>query len=343
MLKRGMFFIVAAAVFLFALTACDSAKPPQKADSYTTYTDSTMGISINLPQQELTSRTISYTQLDLSKKAGEYLPKEGTSLVFQPDKAAIPLFVLQYYDENLWDAWIKKGLSADKITGAANTEEVGRKGGVIYVYAESHPNETGMDDSTKKEYEHVLSMLPTIRQSIALMYREAADTGTFPSFSTTDLNGNAVSSESFAKYRVTMVNFWGTFCAPCKEQMPDLEKLNKSMPEGTRLIGVVTDVSGDENKETAKQIIAKAGATYENWLPDAALQEYIESHVSGVPTTLFINGNGEIVGEAVIGKHSAEKYQEELEARLSSLLAPTSSVSQSEPIDVESSSGLTAP
>lgn len=342
MLKRGMIFIVAAAVFLFVLAACDSAKPPQKAESYTTYTDPIMGISINLPQQELTSRTISYTQLDLSKKTGEYLPKEGTSLVFQPDKAAVPLFVLQYYDENSWDAWVKKGISADKITGMANTEEVGRKGGVIYVYAAPQPNETGMDDDTKKEYERVLTLLPTIRQSIALMYREAADTGTFPSFSTTDLNGNAVSSESFAKYRLTMVNFWGTFCGPCIEEMPDLEKLNKSMPEGTRLVGIVTDVSDDENKETAKQIIAKAGATYENWLPDEALLEYMDSHVSGVPTTLFIDSNGQIVGEAVVGKRNAEKYQEELEARLSTLLAPESSPSSSEPESAESSE-LTAP
>lgn len=342
MLKRGMFFIVAAAVFLFVLAACDSAKPPQKAESYTTYTDPIMGISINLPQQELTSRTISYTQLDLNKKTGEYLPKEGTSLVFQPDKAAVPLFVLQYYDENSWDTWVKKGLNADEITGMANTEEVGRKGGVIYVYAAPQPNETGMDDDTKKEYKRVLTLLPTIRQSIALMYREAADTGTFPSFSTTDLNGNAVSSESFAKYRLTMVNFWGTFCGPCIEEMPDLEKLNKSMPQGTRLVGIVTDVSGDENKETAKQIIAKAGATYENWLPDEALLEYMDSHVSGVPTTLFIDSNGQIVGEAVVGKRNAEKYQEELEARLSTLLEPESSPSSSEPESAESSE-LSAP
>lgn len=330
MKKRGVFLLLAAVLSLFFLAACDSAKAPEKTE-YTTYTDPVMGVSIDLPQKELTSRTISYSQMDFSEKTGEFVPKEGTSLVFQPEKAAVSLFILQYYDENDWDAWEQKGHTADQITGIANSEELGRKSGVVYVYAAPSASEAGMDDDTKTSYQRVLKMLPTIRQSIVLMVREAANTGTFPSFSTTDLNGNPVDSKSFEKYQLTMVNFWGTFCSPCVEEMPDLEKLSKSMPTGTRLIGVITDVSGEENKQTAQQLISKTGVTYENWVPDSSMMEYMDGHISGVPTTLFIDSKGQIIGEALVGKRSIEKYQEELTSRLNSLSAPavSSTVEQS--------------
>ena len=98
MKKRGIFLLVAAMLSLFFLAACDSAKPAEKTE-YTTYTDPVMGISIDLPQKELTSRTLSYSQMDLSGKTGNFIPKDGTSLVFQPEKSAVSLFVLQYYDE----------------------------------------------------------------------------------------------------------------------------------------------------------------------------------------------------------------------------------------------------
>lgn len=338
MKKRGIFLLVAAVLSLFFLAACDSAKPPEKTE-YTTYTDPVMGISIDLPQKELTSRTLSYSQMDLSGKTGNFIPKDGTSLVFQPEKAAVSLFVLQYYDENEWDIWEQEGHTADEITGIANSQELGRKSGVVYVYAAPAPNEAGMDDDTKEEYQRVLKMLPTIRQSIALMVREAANTGTFPSFSTTDLNGNPVDSKSFEKYQLTMVNFWGTFCSPCVEEMPDLEKLSKEMPEGTRLVGVVTDISEEQNKQTAQQLISKTGVTYENWVPDDSLMEYMNGHISGVPTTLFIDSKGQIVGEAVIGKRGIEKYKEELTSRLNSLSTPAVS-SAAEQSAGESSAAL---
>ncbi|WP_283608270.1 TlpA family protein disulfide reductase [Faecalispora anaeroviscerum] len=343
MKKRGIFLFVTAMFSLFVLTACATEKATEKT-KYTTYTDPAMGVSIDLPEKELTSQTLAYNQMDFNVKSGEFTPKDGTTLVFQPEKSAVSLFNLQYYDENVWDAWIKDGHTADEITSIANSEEIGRKGGVVYVYAAPAPNETGMDNDTKEAYQRVLKMLPTIRQSIVLMVREAADTGIFPSFSTTDLTGNPVDSKSFEKYQLTMVNFWGTFCSPCIEELPDLETLSKNMPKGTRLVGVVTDVSGDENKQTAQQLISKTGVTYENWIPDSSLMEYMDSHITGVPTTLFINSKGEIVGEAVIGKRSIQKYKDELASRLNSLsAAAASSTAGTEKQSAEESSAVSTP
>lgn len=47
------------------------------------------------------------------------------------------------------------------------------------------------------------------------------------SFTATDFKGNPVTSEIFAKNKLTMVNIWGTFCGPCIREMPDLARINK--------------------------------------------------------------------------------------------------------------------
>ena len=50
------------------------------------------------------------------------------------------------------------------------------------------------------------------------------------SFETTDLDGNQVRSEElFAESKVTMLNLWGTWCAPCKGELPELARLAKEM------------------------------------------------------------------------------------------------------------------
>ena len=57
----------------------------------------------------------------------------------------------------------------------------------------------------------------------------------FPSavnvFSTTDLEGNTVTNDIFSQADLTVVNFWGTFCNPCINEMPELAKWNEEMPD----------------------------------------------------------------------------------------------------------------
>jgi thiol-disulfide isomerase/thioredoxin len=110
-----------------------------------------------------------------------------------------------------------------------------------------------MYDNTKEAYQRILNMLPTIRESITLITRGAANTGSFPGFATSDLEGNPADNTSFAGYKLTMVNIWGTFCGPCIAKMPDLESLSKSMPESTRLIGLITDALDEEHTILAQK------------------------------------------------------------------------------------------
>lgn len=134
----------------------------------------------------------------------------------------------------------------------------------------------------------------------------------FPEFEAVTINGDAIDSSIFAEADITMVNIWGTFCGPCINEMPDLAELNSELPEGCALIGVVTDVYGDDNLDKAVEIVTQTGVTYDNIVPDDTLYQFLAANISGVPTTLYIDTEGNILG-GVVGARSKDDYKAILE------------------------------
>lgn len=125
----------------------------------------------------------------------------------------------------------------------------------------------------------------------------------FPAFSTKDLNGNVVTQDIFAKKRLTVVNVWGTFCPPCIGEMPELGAWAREMPEDVQIIGLICDVSGaDDQKQLdlARKITTEARADFVNIYPDEALFGAL-SGVEAVPTTFFVDSEGKVVGDPIIG------------------------------------------
>ena len=132
------------------------------------------------------------------------------------------------------------------------------------------------------------------------------------SFETTDLDGNAVTAEElFSQHKLTMINLWGTYCGPCIGEMPDLEILSQRLAEkDCAIVGVVVDVAGLEDTarlETAREIIADTGVTYMNLLPWYTLMEDFPAQF--IPTSYFVNSEGQIVGEAAIGARGSDDYE----------------------------------
>ena len=132
------------------------------------------------------------------------------------------------------------------------------------------------------------------------------------SFETTDLDGNAVTAEElFSQHKLTMINLWGTYCGPCIGEMPDLEILSQRLAEKEcAIVGIVVDVAGLEDTarlETAREIIADTGVTYMNLFPWYTLMEDFPAQF--IPTSYFVNSEGQIVGEAAIGARGADDYE----------------------------------
>lgn len=127
----------------------------------------------------------------------------------------------------------------------------------------------------------------------------------FPEFSEADTEGNPVSSDIFADYDATIVNFWNNGCGTCIEEMPELEELYHQLQErNINLIGVGTDSGeGEEQLETAQNILKEKGVTYVNISPDPEGEFYKEfiSEIFGYPTTYIVDGEGNIIGAPIVG------------------------------------------
>lgn len=123
-------------------------------------------------------------------------------------------------------------------------------------------------------------------------------------FQTMDImDGNVIKSEEFYKEKpLTLVNVWGTFCGPCKEEMPDLGKLYEEYKDKVNFLGVVVDtnVSMDTNVEEAQQIIKDSGVNYKNIMPNPTTEDTLVN-ITAMPTTFFVNSEGKVLG-GFVGK-----------------------------------------
>ena len=141
----------------------------------------------------------------------------------------------------------------------------------------------------------------------------------FPAFEGKDLDGGKVKSDKlFSGNSVTVVNFWFTTCSPCVGELGELDKLNRQLAEkGGAVVGVNTfTLDGDKTAiSEAKEILEKKKASYRNiWFASDSEAGKFTSGIYSYPTTYVVDGNGNIVGEpivgAITGKKQAEKLQE---------------------------------
>lgn len=142
-------------------------------------------------------------------------------------------------------------------------------------------------------------------------------TGQFPQFDTEKLDGEVVTNDLFAQKKITVINIWGTFCGPCIGEMPELGEWARNMPADAQLIGIVCDVQGYNDTYTinaANQILSEANANFVNLIPDESLAKYLQT-VEAVPTTLFVDSQGNIIGDPVIGA-DVDSYKERVEQYL---------------------------
>ena len=138
-----------------------------------------------------------------------------------------------------------------------------------------------------------------------------------------DINGETYTQDMFADYNLTMINVFATWCSPCINEIPDLQKLREEMKDqGVNVAGIVLDgidASGSANEETvetAKVLADLTGVSYPFLIPD---QSYMNGRLAGinaVPETLFVDKEGNIVGETYSGARSLEEWKSIVVAEL---------------------------
>ena len=146
--------------------------------------------------------------------------------------------------------------------------------------------------------------------------QEPADTSgeaLFGEFEAETIDGESVTQDIFGQSKLTMVNIWGTFCGPCIQEMPELGEISRSYDTGAfQMIGLISDVMEPQDAD-AKEIIDSTQADYVHLIASPDLQRNILSRVSVVPTTVFVDADGNQVGEAYAGSRSKEDWTEIIE------------------------------
>jgi len=105
-----------------------------------------------------------------------------------------------------------------------------------------------------------------------------------------------------------MLNFWGTWCPPCKEEMPFMEKLYPEYKEkGVEIVAVALD----DSRLVIEGFIEDYGLTFPN-LHDKNYQVNDAYGVGYLPATFFINEDGEVVNK-VVGGLTLEKLEGHLQ------------------------------
>ena len=125
-----------------------------------------------------------------------------------------------------------------------------------------------------------------------------------------DIEGETYTQEMFADYDLTMVNVFTTWCTPCVNEIPDLEKLGNEMEEeGVQVVGIVLDCADEETVEKAKILAEKTGATYPFLVPDEGYLNGRLAGINAVPETFFVDKEGNIIGESYTGSRSFEDVE----------------------------------
>ena len=161
------------------------------------------------------------------------------------------------------------------------------------------PAEEPAEATAEEEAEEAPAAPETPAEEPAAPAEESAFSPDF-SFSTTALDGTPVDESVFYCHKLTMVNFFEPWCGPCVHELPELERLYEDLAdEGFYIIGVFS------TEEGTADVLKDAGVSYPalRYVP-----EFDRFQTGYVPTTIFVDGEGHVVGETQIGSNSYDGW-----------------------------------
>ena len=217
----------------------------------------------------------------------------------------------------------------DEITGCTEHKEIGSSSDGKYKYYLSTNKDA--EESLKKEVEEIdvtlTEMTPPQQLSAFDQPQDtssnAEDSTTVGKFETKGIDGKDYTEKVFSDYDLTLVNIFTTWCSPCVNEIPELEKLYEEMKEkGVGVVGVVLDTVGDDGKQD-DATVKKAGvlqdktkASYPFLIPDSTMMNGRLNGISAFPETFFVDKEGNIVGETYSGSHTLDEWKEIVEKEL---------------------------
>ena len=125
---------------------------------------------------------------------------------------------------------------------------------------------------------------------------ETSEAPLAPDFTVYDREGNEVQLSAFIGKPVVL-NFWASWCGPCRSEMPDFEAAYQEFGDDIHFVMVNTTGMMDETQSAAEQFLAGEGYTFPVYY-DLDLDAAATYGIVGIPTTYFIDADGRLVAYA---------------------------------------------
>lgn len=135
-----------------------------------------------------------------------------------------------------------------------------------------------------------------------------------PAFSVRTLDGRTLVRLADLKNRPVVIDFWATWCGPCRASMPHLSEMQTRYgKQGLLVLGLSVDDGGAQAAPMVRKFADKLGVKFTLAMAnDEVLDDY--GPIRSIPTTFFINRKGEIVRRVVgfIDGETMEDYVKEI-------------------------------
>ncbi len=113
-----------------------------------------------------------------------------------------------------------------------------------------------------------------------------------PSFSLPSVTDDGVVDSSHHQGKILLINFWATWCGPCREEIPSLIRLqDKFKPKGFSVIGISMD---DGSRRLVRRFVEKTGINYPVAMGNSKTARAFGG-VFGIPQSFLVNREGLIV------------------------------------------------
>jgi peroxiredoxin len=185
-------------------------------------------------------------------------------------------------------------LSTEGDFGRDTLQEVATTLATVLRERPDQPEMTYLSLAQLVKYEHMNASLDSAQFVAAMSKLEADDERRQQAdFTLADLDGKNWTLKDL-RGKVVLVNFWATWCPPCRKEMPDLEKLYRRFKDQ----GLVMLVISDEDAGKVRPFIAEKQYTYPILLdPGRKVTELFA--VQGIPKSFVYNREGKLVAQSI--------------------------------------------
>lgn len=160
---------------------------------------------------------------------------------------------------------------------------------------------------------------PTAKQStsdlspLVLQVKSIAQTGDNEPVDLTWMeNGKEHKLSEFLKGKITFMNFWGTWCPPCRAEIPHLIDLAKKYESnGFQIVGIALERSENNAMSLVSDFVKKANINYRNFPSRPYAEEFSKKFgtIQYVPTTFVVGRDGKIL-ETIVGARDHKAFED---------------------------------